>query len=57
MKTATAKVLAAMVFTAASVPFMAQQAAPPDQQSAPASPGCTQSSGMLGWLLPRPRWR
>jgi hypothetical protein len=34
----TVKVLAAMVFTAASVPFMAQQAAPPDQQSAPPPP-------------------
>jgi hypothetical protein len=34
----TAKVLVAMVFTAASVPFMAQQAAPPDQQSAPPPP-------------------
>jgi hypothetical protein len=41
----TAKVLAAMVFTAASVPLMAQQAAPPDQQSAPPPPAA-QSSGM-----------
>src|ERR1700760_376413 len=41
----TAKVLAAMVFTAASVPLMAQQAAPPDQQSPPPPPAA-QSSGM-----------
>jgi hypothetical protein len=41
----SAKVLVAMVFTAASVPFMAQQAAPPDQQSAPPPPAA-QSSGM-----------
>jgi hypothetical protein len=41
----TAKVLVAMAFTAASVPFMAQQAAPPDQQSAPPPPAA-QSSGM-----------